>query len=338
MSAPNGKGRAPDAVEALLEHAAPRLAPPPQYEQIVREAVRAEWQAVAGRARTRRTLTRFAIAATVLLGVAMGLQLLTDSAEPPLRVATIDVHRGSVFLVGEQSLLQEITEFSDIYAGQVIETAGDGGLSISWGDGGSLRVDSGTRIEFSAADSLYLRFGQIYFDSGIETTGAVKGSALEIHTDHGRVQHLGTQYMTTVENGDLVVRVREGRVEIDGNYVDAAVAQAGQQMTISRGARPTVLNISRHGDTWRWVEALAPVVSMDGKTTYDFLYRISRETGLGLAFETSAAEAAARSGELFGTIDTDPRSELALRMAGEDLEYRIDGGVIYVSIAQVGRE
>jgi len=35
---------------------------------------------------------------------------------------------------------------------------------------------------------------------------------------------------------------------------------------------------------------------------------------------------------LKGNVDMGPRAELAFRMSGEDLGYRIDGGVIYVSI------
>ena len=40
----------------------------------------------------------------------------------------------------------------------------------------------------------------------------------------------------------------------------------------------------------------------------------------------------AQDGVLKGNVDMGPREELALRMSGEDLSYRIDGGSIYVSI------
>ena len=58
---------ADDAVEVLLQQAAPRLSPPIVDERLVREAVRAEWQAVTGRRNVRRRIGHFAIAATVLL-------------------------------------------------------------------------------------------------------------------------------------------------------------------------------------------------------------------------------------------------------------------------------
>ena len=342
MNEPGNVIRSDDAVEALLEKAAPRPVPPAKDERIVREAVRAEWQAVTGRHRTRRRMRQFAFAATVLLGVVIGLNSLRVTSVQPVQVATIDNDRGSIYLVGEQSLLEETSDLSAVYAGQVIETGDDAGLSLSWGNGGSLRIDEKSRVEFRSENEVYLRSGQVYYDSGqpmaaitgsaVETMAAISGSSLEIDTEFGRVRHLGTQYMTTVAGQDLVVRVREGRVAVDGAYTDEAVAEAGQQMTLTGGARSSTLAIDGHGATWAWVEELAPVVDMQGRSTYEFLQRVSRETGLALEFESPEAEARARAGELRGTIEADPRTELALRMAGEDLDYRIDGGSIYVSI------
>ena len=79
------------------------------------------------------------------------------------------------------------------------------------------------------------------------------------------------------------------------------------------------------------VEATAPAAEVDGKTVHDFLLWVARETGLTVAYESAAAEEKARVGILRGNVDLDPRDELRLRMSGEDLDYRIQGGTIYVS-------
>ncbi len=337
-SSENTDIRSGDAIEALLKKAAPRPIPPAEDEQVVRDAVVAEWEAVAGRVKLRQRVKHFAIAAAILLGVAISFNALQVSNERPAQVATIHKNFGSIYLVGEQSLLQEASDLSSVFAGQIIETGNDAGVSLELGGGGSLRIDKNTRIEFTSADSVYLRSGQIYFDSRPSTVAAIKGSGLEIGTDLGFVRHLGTQYITAVDRDDLRISVREGEVEFDGKYIDKEVAVAGQQMTISGGAAPSVLDIDGFGEIWAWAENLAPVVSMNGKTTYEFLERVSHETGLALVFESKAAEDAARAGELFGTIDTDPRSELAIRMAGEDLGYRIDRGAIYVSFDSSSRQ
>lgn len=330
--------RGDEAVEALLEKAAPRPVPPSGDENIVRDAVYAEWQAVTGKAKSRQLLSYFAIAATVVLGVAVAFNALQISNAPAVRIATISKSHGSIYLLGEQSELREMTDLASIYAGQIIETGDDAGIGLEWGNGGSLRVDKNTRIEFTSADTVYLRSGQIYIDSqhSSEMVAAITGSGLEIETDHGSVAHVGTQYMTAVDARNITVSVREGEVVVDGAYISKAVAYAGQQLTISGGAKPSVLDIDGFGETWDWIEATAPNVNMDGKSVFEFLQRIGRETGLKVEFESAAAEAKAHAGTQYGMFDMRPREELALRMSGEDLNYRIDGGTIYVSAIDSG--
>jgi len=315
----------------------PRALPPDQDEKIVRDAVQAEWQAVTSKHRTRRRITYFAIAATVVLGFAVSFNALqvTDVQAP--QVATISKSHGSIYLLGEQSELHEMRDLSSITAGQIIETGGNAGIGLEWGNGGSLRVDQNTRIEFKSPELVYLDWGRIYFDSqASQPAAAIEESGFEIQTEHGSVKHLGTQYMTGVNSSALTVSVREGEVEVDGAYVDKDVALAGQQLTVTGGARPSVLDIDGYGAAWDWVEATAPSVSMDGRSTFEFLQRIGRETGLAVEFNSAAAEALARDGVLNGTFDMEPRAELEFRMSGEDLSYRIDGGIIYVSAIDSG--
>ena len=324
--------RGDDAVEALLEKAVPRALPQDQDEKIVRDAVQAEWQAVTGKYRTRRRMTYFAIAATVVLGVAVSFNALQVTDVRAVQVATISKSHGSIYLLGEQSELHEMRDLSSITAGQIIETGGNAGIGLKWGNGGSLRVDQNTRIEFKSPELVYLDWGRIYFDSQpAQLVAAIKESRFEIQTEHGSVKHLGTQYMTGVGSSELTVSVREGEVEVDGAYVDKVVAVAGQQLIVTGGTRPSVLNIDGYGAAWDWIETTAPNVSMDGRSTFEFLKRIGRETGLTIEFDSEAAEMLARDGVLHGTIDMDPRDELEFRMSGEDLSYRIDGGIIYVS-------
>jgi hypothetical protein len=327
-----------DVIEALLRKAAPRPTPPSEDEQIVRDAVTAEWKGVAGKVKMRQRMTQFAIAATVLLGVAISFNALQVSNVQPVKVATIERNQGAIYLVGEQSLMQEASDLSSVYVGQIIETGNDAAISLEWGNGGSLRIDKNTRIEFTTTDSVYLRSGQVYFDSQPATMAAITGAGFEIETDHGLVKHLGTQYMTTVGARALIVRVREGEVSVDGTYVEQSVAVAGKQVTVSGGATLGVLDIDAFGEIWAWAEEMAPTIDMDGRSTHDFLQMTAREIGLVVEYESDAAKIIARGGILRGAVELDPRSELEFRMAGEDLGYRIDGGTIYVSIDSSSRQ
>lgn len=330
------------AVEALLEKAIPRPAPPSADEQVVRDAVHAEWQAVVGRTRTRRRLTHFAIAATVLLGIAVSFNALRVTEVQAVQVATISKSHGSIYLLGEQSELQEMSDLASISAGQVVVTGDDAGIGLQWGNGGSLRVDKNTRVEFTSADTAYLHSGQVYFDStpsalpdrkSSVTVAAItgSGSALTIETDHGSVRHVGTQYMAFTDTDRLSVSVREGQVSIDGTYVDKAVALEGQQLTVSGGARPTIVNFNGYGEAWEWIEATAPAADVDGRSVDEFLNWVGREMGLQVAYESPTAERIAYDGVLKGNVDMAPSNELQFRMSGEDLRYRIDGGTIIVS-------
>ena len=324
------------AVEALLQKAAPRPAPPGEDERAVRDAVYAEWQTVTGRLKTRRRMTHFAIAATVLLGVAVSYNALRIADVQAIQVATISKSHGSIYLLGEQSEQREITDLAAISAGQVILTGDGAGIGLEWGNGGSLRVDENTRIEFTSGQSVFLRSGQIYFDSQTEVMAAITGSGLQIETSHGSVRHLGTQYMTFVDSDELIVSVREGRVSVVGNFMDKAVAVAGKQLTIVGGAGPSVLDIDGFGAAWNWIEATAPIANVDGRTVDEFLTWVGRETGLQTSYESAAAQQTAQNGVLRGNVDMDPRSELAFRMSGEDLSYHIDGGIIHVQSVDSG--
>ncbi|MDH3432144.1 MAG: FecR family protein, partial [Gammaproteobacteria bacterium] len=265
------------AVEALLEQALPRPAPPGEDERVVRDAVYAEWQAVTARVRARRRLTGFAIAATVLLGMAVSFNVLRVSEVQPVQVATISKSHGSIYVLGEQSELQVMRDLASISAGQVVVTGDDAGIGLQWGSGGSLRVDRNTRVEFASAESVYLRSGQIYFDStpsalqGDKPGAAVaaitaSGSAFTIETDHGSVRHLGTQYMAFADRDRLSVSVREGQVAIDGTYVEETIAVEGQQLTISGSTRPIIVNFNGYGEAWEWIEATAPAADVDGRS------------------------------------------------------------------------
>ena len=333
--------RKDDAVEAILEQAAPRPAPPTEDEQVVRDAVYAEWQAVTGRHIRRRRITNFAIAATVLLAVTVVFYQFRINDVAPLQVATIEKSHGSIYLLGEQSELRELPDLAAIMTGQTIVTGSDAGIGLSWSHGGSLRIDANTRIEFVSDDEVYLRSGRIYFDSTtIQQVAAITGSGiaspgLAIETEHGRVTHLGTQYMTYVDDTDLTVSVREGQVAIAGVYRDE-IAPEGKQLTISGSGSPTVLDITGYGKDWEWIEPMAPVPSFDGRPVHEFLNWVSRETGLRLEYEGDDAERLAADAFFNGTVETRPTLALEFWMQTIDLDYRIEGGVIYVSAITAG--
>jgi len=318
-SNPDTRPQGSDAVEALLARAMPRAAPPPEVVEEVRALIRSEWRAVAASHRRRRRLTGFAIAATVTLAVAVPLMTLHESGIAPVNVAKIARGYGAIYLQGSGPALDSASAGSIVETGQTLTTAANAGVALAWHDGGSLRIDRNTKVEVLGISEIYLHSGRVYFDSA----AAANGSRLTIRTPHGVVTHTGTQYMTETTPAGLIISVREGRVEVDSARHDQTVVE-GQRVEIFGDGPATVTNTSGVGAEWEWIEAVAPRADLVGKSTYEFLHWVARETGYALRFTSQSAEELARSTLLVGEIDGDPRSELRLRMMTIDLEARFD--------------
>jgi ferric-dicitrate binding protein FerR (iron transport regulator) len=308
-----------DAVEALLEKTAPRPAPPESVEQDIRAAVRSEWMTVTGRRRSRRLAARLAVAATVTLVLAFSLTSIRQTGIAPVEVASIDRSIGALYLQSDESGQFEAVNTNSVVTGQILTTAVDSAVGLTWLNGGSLRVDSETSVEFVATNEVFLHSGKVYFDS----FGAMPDSEFFIRSAHGLVSHVGTQYITESDAASLIVSVREGKVRIDGTYHDQAVYE-GQRVQLTGSAQPSLTNTNGVGDEWRWVESVSPKISVDGMSVYDFLQWVGRETGHIVRFESESAEALARENEFRGIANAEPRTELRLRMMTIDLDARFD--------------
>jgi ferric-dicitrate binding protein FerR (iron transport regulator) len=334
------------ALEALLQRASPRPAPPAEDEQVIREAVLTEWQAMTRQRRLRRRLLQVAVAATVVLALGVSFNQMRTTGIAPVQVATISKSYGSIYVLGEQAKAQRLPDASvtaatsAIMAGQMIKTDHDSGIGLAWGNGGSLRIAAETIVEFVSATEVYLHTGRIYFDStpSALTAGVAVvpgGAKFRIQTDHGTVTHFGTQYMTYTTSNVLEVSVREGEVGIHGRYHDER-ALAGQQLSIAGSSRATVLNIDRHGAAWGWVEDTAPAANTDGRSIDEFLRWVGRETGMRVAYPDAATEQAARATVLKGNVNLKPSEALSFWLQGQDLQWITESGTIKVSAINGG--
>ena len=323
-----------DALEALLRKAPPRPMPAGEDTAAVHDAVKDEWLAVTGRRRTRRRLISLVAAATVLLAVGVTVTLLRVPSALPVQVATIDKTIGSIHFLGEQSQLREMRDLAEVIAGQTIVTGHDSAASINWTNGGSLRIDEDTRVEFISPEEILLKSGRVYFDSqpsslqaGI-TQSSVSGFA--IRTEQGVVRHIGTQYMTGISGGALTISVREGQVEVEGTYHDTT-AKAGQRLTLAGSNRPAITNIPSHGDDWRWVEQIAPAINFDERSAYEFIHWVARESGFEVRFVSGTVERRARDTKMTGSVDREPQVALQTLLKTTTLNSRIDNGWIVIS-------
>lgn len=334
MTDGNDSPRTDEAVEALLRKAPLRPMPSDEDTTSVRNAVRVEWNDITGRRRVRRRLVTLAAAATVLLAVGTAVTLLRVPSAIPVTVATIDKTIGSIYLLGEQPDLYEAQYFAELTAGQTLVTGHDSVAGIAWLRGGSLRIDEDSRVEFLSPDEILLRSGRIYVDSQPSSSqaGITQGSLTDfvIRTEYAIVNHLGTQYMAGISGDALTISVREGRVEVEGTYHDA-VANAGQQLTLAGSNRPTITNIRAYGDDWQWAEKAAPAVSFDGRSAYEFIAWVARESGFEVHFTDAAVERHAHDTKMnVGTVRHEPQAALRLLLQTADLDSKIENGRIVI--------
>ncbi len=312
--------RSERALEELLGKAEPRPLPPQHDEELVRQAVRAEWVQVTKRKIRVRRITQFALAASVLLAVFASLFALrgpVDGIELQ-QVASIEKQFGDITLLSN---------------GQAVETGEDSGLTLAWNHGGSLRFDQNTYVKFESGSEIYLQSGRIYFDSmpsGIPTVITDPGKAkLTIRTDAGTVRHYGTQFITQTDGNELSVLVREGRVSIEGTRVNET-ASVGQKLTVTRNGETTVQTIEVSGGDWQWIEKTSPSFTLNNRPIIEFLTWVSRETGQPLRFASGNVEEIVRTKELRGVADKEPSHALEFYMPIIGLAWDIEDGVIVI--------
>ena len=333
---PESDVRTDEALEALFAKAAARPRPRIDSEERIRNEVHEHWQQ-AVRARKRRRLSAFAMAASVALVAVVGLTLYQPEAPVPgSQVATVEKRFGELHIVDASGVPYHAsgTRFA-LSEGQSISTRGDAGLALNWENGGSLRIDEYTSVVLVSANEIELQSGRLYFDSNRDasTASAVDSVTLVIRTPRGVVTPLGTQYVTRMTNDKLMVMVRKGAVSVQGAGYDAH-ASMGERMIVTADEPPVVDPVASYGQEWSWIEKTTPTWSTDGRSIFDFLGWVSRESGLSVRFESAKAEEIAKSASLvgYGQVDLEPSAALRIVMQTTDLDWNVEGGVIVVRL------
>lgn len=314
-------------LESVFDHAVVRPEPPRELEQEVRSAVAAEWRSQV-RQRQRRTLVNWALAASVALAAYFGLDALRSSPSvPPQIVARVDMRQGPVIVADEQAD-HAVVNGEALLSGQTVRTAGDAALSLVWTTGGSLRIGAGSRVRLVGVDEIELQDGKLYFDS----QGSQPGSSLRVITREGALQHVGTQYMATIADEGVIVRVREGRVIVNGDGYTNLAVEDGSIELLDGGYRPFAE--APYGENWDWVAEAAPERSFNGRRIIEFLRWVARETGREVYFESRALEElAARETIVWPTVLKPTEDTLVSVLSTTDLRSDLIGKRIVIRAA-----
>ena len=284
--------RVQEAWQAGLAEAPPAQAP--AAEQVFLGTVR------------RRGL--FAVAASVVMGLAVGLGLWsTRGTAPASIVARVTAVQGvSALKVGDT-----LTADSRIVTGEAT-------VALALPSGLSVRLAPASESVFESAERLRLDRGRVYVDSG---SGAA-GDPWVVETGLGEVRHLGTQYLVTIGTDGLAVAVREGRIALQPARGGTAqtTAIAGERLRVAADAPGQILRtaLSPTDAQWDWIESVPTSLEVEGLTLGEFLVWYRRETAQAVTLD--GVDAATR---LHGSIaGLTPDEALEAIAAATDLDIR----------------
>ena len=327
------QGNSDELFESLFKNAAARTQAPADDEARIRTALHTEWKQTTSRRRWRLLATGLATAASIVIAIFIYTGGVKDShSQTPARmVASVVKQSGRVMSANsgtpESTKLLQAAE--PLISGSLITTAHNARLAIRWLDGESLRLDVNTQLLLISETEIELFSGRIYIDTHADGNKPDIKNELTINTPFGRVQHLGTQYMTGLTDGSVIVSVRQGSVSVTGDN-EESIAQGGQQLSISSKGKVSLAPITIYGDGWLWIEDISPGFTLDGRSMSDFLHWVSRESGRSLEYGSEAAETLARDTVMRGTVDLQPMRALELMLQTSDLVAEVHSGVIKI--------
>lgn len=326
---PRGQDIRRDLVDELVRIADPGPDIPADGAERVKAAVKPAWRSQV-RARSRRRMF-LAVAAAAAVAVIASAVFFLGGGTPPfdaVRVATVEVVRGSVEVVsadGATMTLPDEPSLTPILTGSLLRTDAHSRVSLRLGSGPSLRLDHTTSARLTAANRVELDGGAVYVDSQPSN-----GESLEVLTRLGAVRDVGTQFEVRLFDGPLSVSVREGEVSVTRDNTEIGV-RSGTAVRFAADGTVEQGEVDPTSPIWAWVQEVAPPFDIEGRSVVAFLDWVSRETGASIRFSTPEVEAFARETMLHGTSEgLSPAEAPELVLASCGLDFSWEGGSLVV--------
>ena len=327
-----------DALRLLLREMEPGAAVPTEVEQRIRRAVEAEWRSAvtkhaAGNAGSRPPVWRrpaFALAASLAAVMITTWMVATRAPAPAPVVATLSRISGAVESGAGTDWLP-VSAGQKLIVGNELVTGPQGRAALNLQHGVTLRLDTDTRIALAGMDRILVKRGAVYLDAG---AGPSLANPVGIDTVFGTTRHLGTQYEVRLAPAQMLVSVREGRVELAGAaYTTRSaltrpiIAEAGEQLVVQSTGAVTRSVITGRDARWDWISDVTPPFAIEQRPLTEFLVWFCRETGRELRFASPPVEQAAGQVILRGSITgLTPDAALTAVMATTGFGYSDENG------------
>ena len=302
------------SIGRLIKLAGERDMPTPEGTQRARRAAHESWnrmlleRAPAPRFSAPKAMLGFAMAAGVA-ALALFSWSPRSTPQPSPVVARIATLTGGAALREDRG--ETIARVAlPIHSGATLATS-EGRLALTFGDSLSLRLDRRTRLRFDSRSQVTLLEGALYVDSG----GVNTVPALRIETPAGVVRHVGTQFQVQVTGDTTRVRVREGRVLLEGASGAPTDIAAGDELRVAGDDRRWQRGLPSFGAEWEWSAAIAPALEIENRPLAEFLTWIAREHGWQVQYTDERLQHRTLDIRLHGSLDQRDGAAMLERVA-----------------------
>jgi ferric-dicitrate binding protein FerR (iron transport regulator) len=326
-----------DPIARVLKFAGSRPQPDPERKVEFKNALRAEWRRAIesaphgsrptsrtfGSAMPKKRIVAIAASITAVAAVLLVALLL------PSRVTKPPVEAQVVGRIVRSEGVARNTAGEELRAGAIIDTGDTGRMALALGPDISLRIDVDSRIVMIGERVVRLERGAVYVDARSDNSGSVL-----VHTPHGDVRDIGTQFEVRARGSAFGVRVREGEILINRGGAEMT-ARAGEGLHLDPGGRYVRSTIPIFGPEWAWTTTIAPQFQLEGGTVRQFLDWVAREQGWRWRFADGDTARTAAGIVTHGSLEGyTPEEALAIVLPTCGLSFVQNGDEVVVSFAK----
>jgi hypothetical protein len=312
-----------DPIARVLKFAGSRPQPDPARMAEFKQALRNEWRRETAPRFQTRAFSWTAAAAAGIAAVLFLAWLLPSPVVQPTAAPQI---------VGRVARTEGVVSASrgdEVRADMPIETPENGRMALSLGAGLSLRIDASSRIVVIGERVVRLERGAIYVDASDK-----KSRPVLIHTPHGDVRDIGTQFEVRAERSSFRIRVREGEILVNDRRTETT-ARAGEALHVDAQGRYVRSAIPIFGPEWAWTSAIAPQFQLEGSTVPQFLDWVAREQGWRWRFADEETSRRAAGIVTHGSIEGyTPEEALSIVLPTCGLSFVRNRGEVVVSLVK----
>jgi len=282
--------------------------------------------------RRRKRFVLTGIAATVMIGMTVGLVVSNRPAVPTLPLAAIDrvVGPAEYADTGTPNWRGLPEEGTELTADTSVRTGPGSRLGLLMTNGVSLRLAEATVVRFIAPGRIELVSGRIYADAGQGEAAQQLAQRIVIETGAGTTWDVGTQFELLYIDELYRLRVREGRVQLRQSSRELS-SEAGEQLSIDAEQHVRRGRIAKDDPDWLWTESVAPDPAVDARPVTALLIWVSRQTGREVAYARPELELQAATTMLYGRVRfVEPLEALDTMLATTDFNYTLleDGTIL----------